>query len=819
MQDVMSEDLMREILTEGFHFSSPTELQKEALNQCPYDGGAREWIVGETSSGKTIVPLTAFYASRLKAGETRKLLFLEPYRALASQKKQEFQRLLPDMDILVSTSEHCSDDGSILNGRCDAAVVVYEKAFLVETGTGRFFRQYSHIVFDEIGIVESGERGLKADYLLHYACQIERANIYVLASLYCDWEAYLSCYHFCVRGKTARRPIQIESCSVDLSGKPGVPEEKEAVENTVLNELVCLCRKHLERKRKILIFAANKAMVRALAINLSKELYGSRWRWEFTPEKGRDDLYQKLDMLPEDIKNVFGTDDDIRAYYDGISFHHAAMPEALREIIEDAYLYRDELNIVCSTETLAFGLNSKADVAIIAKMDKWEHNQNRFITANEYHNYVGRAGRLGAREKGWSYTLLTGMVINGVRDVERWKNLDNHMEITEIKSQMRCIDVRPDKMLMLLHYFDREQEMSPESLRDKILTYPNADEIVGLPEFLHQELDELKKRSLIRTEERGGKTVYALTIWGESMLGYVFSCKTYDWIEDVGSRLLRQEKHRQEGTVVPIEERIFEMYQPHEEGLDTSPLRFLYEVCGNPEIYDYVSLPFRKDAVAKRLIYLMNNADALFRLMESERVRGHFSHKDLKDARSVLRASFESGPMSRNLTPAMKRKKSEQDSLERLKQVWPVFQRYMLAYALLLWLNSISLTDIYKKTGFQLNTLNIVTLKITYMSDALLHRFAGKLSVEMEQSIRLTQASLQHGVRRDVLWELHEKGIVDDFVSIDTEDGRRIRVLAQTVSKAEKGRPYTKALQMIENSSRFGDNYYKYIQEKFGGDF
>ena len=57
------------------------------------------------------------------------------------------------------------------------------------------------------------------------------------------------------------------------------------------------------------------------------------------------------------------------------------------------------LRIVCSTETLVYGINSNADVVIIPSMMKQhleDQMQNGFLYANEYMNYAGRAGRLNS---------------------------------------------------------------------------------------------------------------------------------------------------------------------------------------------------------------------------------------------------------------------------------------------------------------------------------------------------------------------------------------------------------------------------------------
>ena len=69
------------------------------------------------------------------------------------------------------------------------------------------------------------------------------------------------------------------------------------------------------------------------------------------------------------------------------------------------------MKIVCSTETLAFGVNSSMDVVIIADLKKQDGGDVRFLSMNEFRNYSGRAGRLKQGmdpkdAKGYVYTLL-----------------------------------------------------------------------------------------------------------------------------------------------------------------------------------------------------------------------------------------------------------------------------------------------------------------------------------------------------------------------------------------------------------------------------
>lgn len=101
-------------------YPSFTDLQETAFrSEDVYDSGRDLFIIGETSSGKTLIPMLMYYAAYQEALEkqqrTPQMLFGVPYRALAAQKKLEIERLFQgeDLDIAQSTGEYRQNDDEI----------------------------------------------------------------------------------------------------------------------------------------------------------------------------------------------------------------------------------------------------------------------------------------------------------------------------------------------------------------------------------------------------------------------------------------------------------------------------------------------------------------------------------------------------------------------------------------------------------------------------------------------------------------------------------------------------------------------------------
>ncbi len=77
----------------------------------------------------------------------------------------------------------------------------------------------------------------------------------------------------------------------------------------------------------------------------------------------------------------------------GIAFHHAGLASGQRKLIEDAFR-KGEIKVICSTPTLAAGINLPAFRAIIKDLKRYGGRWGmEYIQTLEYHQMAGRAGR------------------------------------------------------------------------------------------------------------------------------------------------------------------------------------------------------------------------------------------------------------------------------------------------------------------------------------------------------------------------------------------------------------------------------------------
>ena len=82
------------------------------------------------------------------------------------------------------------------------------------------------------------------------------------------------------------------------------------------------------------------------------------------------------------------------AFRAGIAAHHAGLLPAFKEAVEEGFA-AGLVKIVFATETLALGINMPAKSVVLEKLVKYNGESHADITAGEYTQLTGRAGRRG----------------------------------------------------------------------------------------------------------------------------------------------------------------------------------------------------------------------------------------------------------------------------------------------------------------------------------------------------------------------------------------------------------------------------------------
>jgi len=343
--------------------------------------GSNLLISTPTASGKTLIAIIAASKSIVEAG--LKAVYISPLRALAGEKffelKEFFSGIIaPDgrhVKVCISTGDY-DVDPSYLSG-CDLIVTTNERFDSIMRHGARWLERVGLFIFDEIHLLDDESRGATLEFVLTESIKrYLRAQFLALSATVSNCDEIAGWLGF-KNVNVNWRPVRlIESVAYDNTkiSSDGSQENIEGrgnlLDNLVYNEL--------RNGHQVLVFAET----RKRAMDLAKRLadisrgFAETLKARFPEEEEETSITRALKML-------------IPA---GAAFHHAGVPAEYRAFIEA--LFRDgKLKIICSTPTLAAGVNLPAHTVIINSVFRYNGSHMEPIKVMEYKQMAGRAGR------------------------------------------------------------------------------------------------------------------------------------------------------------------------------------------------------------------------------------------------------------------------------------------------------------------------------------------------------------------------------------------------------------------------------------------
>jgi len=111
-------------------------------------------------------------------------------------------------------------------------------------------------------------------------------------------------------------------------------------------------------------------------------------------------------LLDEDL-GVLGYWKWLEGLERGVAAHHAGLLPAFKEVVEELF-QKKLVKVVFATETLALGINMPARSVVLEKLEKFNGEARVPLTAGEYTQLTGRAGRRGIDVEGHAVVQWTG---------------------------------------------------------------------------------------------------------------------------------------------------------------------------------------------------------------------------------------------------------------------------------------------------------------------------------------------------------------------------------------------------------------------------
>lgn len=117
----------------------------------------------------------------------------------------------------------------------------------------------------------------------------------------------------------------------------------------------------------------------------------------------------------------------------GVAFHHAGLDQADRRAVEEGFLNGD-INIICSTSTLAVGVNLPCYLVIIKNTVSWTNSGTQEYPDLEIMQMLGRAGRPQFE------TSACAVILTRNEQVRHYQKMVSGQELLESSLHLNLID-------------------------------------------------------------------------------------------------------------------------------------------------------------------------------------------------------------------------------------------------------------------------------------------------------------------------------------------------------------------------------------------
>ena len=202
----------------------------------------------------------------------------------------------------------------------------------------------------------------------------------------------------------------------------------------------------------------------------------------------------------------------------GIGVHHAGILPRYKQMVEELALER-LLKFVVSTETIAAGINLPAKTVVFPSLRKYVRKQTRLVTAAEFHQMAGRAGRPQFDTHGLAIAIAPEEVVQEIRkEIKTAKKKGYRIDEEKVRksaySRVRSEAQRRGDVLWDPNEHKKLVEGEPAALQSK--TQVTAEQVlaIGLPDLTTTELPgaedartarAAKERARIRAEAEAAK--------------------------------------------------------------------------------------------------------------------------------------------------------------------------------------------------------------------------------------------------------------------------------------------------------------------------
>jgi len=369
--------------TEGIESLYPP--QAEAVEAGILEGESLVAAV-PTASGKTMIAALSMLSAINRGG---KALYIVPLRALASEKKAEFDAY-EAFGVTTGVATGNYESTSEWLATKDLIVATSEKVDSLVRNGAEWLSELTCVVSDEVHLVHDPGRGPTLEVTLAKLRQLNPALQVVALSATVGNAGEIADWLDAALVDSDWRPIELRT-GVHYGNALHFDDgtTREVPTDGSEKQEAALVRDILEEGGSSLVFVNSRRNAEAAARRLARTSGEA-----VTAEETRE--LQDLADAIRDVSDTETSDELATCVERGSAFHHAGLASEHRSLVEDAF--RDRLlKVISATPTLAAGVNTPARRVVVRDWRRFDATAGGMAPLNvlEVHQMMGRAGRPG----------------------------------------------------------------------------------------------------------------------------------------------------------------------------------------------------------------------------------------------------------------------------------------------------------------------------------------------------------------------------------------------------------------------------------------
>lgn len=394
------------------------EFQEQAIRSI--SEGHSVVVCAPTGSGKTIV---AEYAAMRALAEGKKIFYTTPLKALSNQKYFDLKKQYGEANVGLLTGD------SSFNR--DARIIVmtteiFRNMLYGIEGDSSVLSYLGYVVLDECHYMNDSERGtVWEECIIYCPDNIQLIALSATVANAAELTDWINEVHHDTRLIWSDfRPVPLRFSFYDrdrllpLFEPPGPDGQKKMNRKLKLDMKGQRFSKtqRFFRPNELITLMAEKDMLPAIFFTFSRKDCDKHLEFTFplkllSPAE-RKLLEQKVDDFV--AQNPFlESSPQIKFIRNGFASHHAGLLPAMKHLVEMLF-QQGLIKVVFATETLAAGINMPARSTVITKISKRTNDGHRLLTASEFLQMSGRAGRRGMDAVG--YVLVVSSQYEGAAE-------------------------------------------------------------------------------------------------------------------------------------------------------------------------------------------------------------------------------------------------------------------------------------------------------------------------------------------------------------------------------------------------------------------